>query len=268
MKDKVVVITGASSGIGLGTSREFARAGAKVVMAARTEEKIKEVEQDLLKNGFIALAVKTDVTVEKDCEELVKKTIDAFGKLDILICNAGISMRALFSQFEVDAFKKVMDVNFWGAVYCAKYALPYLLKSKGSLVGVSSVAGLHALPGRCAYSASKFALHGLFDSIRVENLKNGLHVLIMCPGFTKSNIRKTALNAIGHKQGETPRNEEKMMTPEQVAQKMMTAIRKRKREVVLTALGKNTYLFHKFWPSLVDRFAFKKLAKEPDSPFK
>ena len=130
-----------------------------------------------------------------------------------------------------------MKVNFYGTIYCTKYALPHILKSKGSLVGVSSIAGHKGLPARTAYSASKFAMTGFLESLRIENLKKGLHVLIASPGFTASNIRENALNASGANQKESPRNENKMMTPELVAQKIVCAVKYRKNSIVLTFQG-------------------------------
>ena len=126
-------------------------------------------------------------------------------------------MRALFDDCDLSVLHRLMDVNFWGTVNCTKYALPWLQRSRGSLVGISSVAGIHGLPGRTGYSASKYAMTGFLDTIRVENLKKGVHVMTACPGFTASNVRFSALTADGSQQGETPRNEAKMMTPEQVA---------------------------------------------------
>ena len=158
MKNKVVIITGASSGIGLACAREFAAQGSKIVMAARSIEKLKEVENELRNNGTEVISVQTDVSKEDDCRRLIEETVQAFGKIDILINNAGISMRANFLDVELDVLRRLMDVNFWGTVYCTKYALPYILKEKGSVVGVSSIAGYLGLPGRTGYSSSKFAM--------------------------------------------------------------------------------------------------------------
>jgi short-subunit dehydrogenase len=268
MKDKVVIITGASSGIGLATAREFASRGSKVVLAARSENVLKELENEFRKNGNEALAVKTDVTKIEDCRNLIEKTVEKFRKIDILINNAGISMRALFIDVDIQVLKKLMDVNFWGTVYCTKFALPYLIKSKGTLVGVSSVAGFHGLPGRSGYSASKFAMHGFMETLRIENLKNGLHVMVLSAGFTKSEIRKRALTEDGSEQGYTPRVEEKMMMPERVAKVLIRAIKKKKRTKILTLEGQLIALLQRIIPGIVDKGAYDALAKEPDSPFK
>jgi short-subunit dehydrogenase len=186
--------------------------------------------------------------------------------LDILICNAGISMRANFDNVDISVLQRLMNVNFWGAVYCAKHALPYLIQSKGSLVGVSSIAGIHGLPGRSGYSASKFALTGFLETVRIENLKNDLHVMIAVPGFTTSNIRYAALTANGSEQGATPRNECKMMSAETAAKYIATGIRQKKRYLLLNMEGKAVSLIKKVTTSLLDRSFYRAMAREPDSP--
>jgi short-subunit dehydrogenase len=268
MKGKVVIITGASSGIGYATALKFAELGAKVVMAARNYEELLKLEKELTSKGQEVFAVKTDVSVEHDCKVLIDKAIDRFQKIDILINNAGISMRALFANMKIDVMKRLMDVNFWGTVYCTKYALPHILKTKGVIVGVSSIAGFHGLPGRAGYSASKFALHGFLETIRIEYLKNDIHVLIMAPGFTKSKIRESALLGDGSQQGVSPINEDKLMSTEVVAKKMIRAIKRKKRNKILSTLGQLLVLFQRILPETVDRCTYKKMAKEPDSPFK
>jgi short-subunit dehydrogenase len=268
MKDKVVIITGASSGIGLATAELFAGKGAKVVLAARSRELLRQITESLSSLGYNVYSVETDVTKEEDCKNLIYKTVEKYGQIDILINNAGISMRALFNDVDINVLKRLFEVNFWGAVVCTKYALPYLIQQRGSVVGVSSVAGFVGLPGRTGYSASKYALHGFLESLRVENLKNGLHVLIMCAGFTKSDIRKKALTADGSPQGFTPREEEKMMLPEEVALSIFKAIKRRRNYVILTLLGKMTALVKRIAPRLIEYASYVKMAKEPDSPLK
>ena len=265
MNGKVVIITGASSGIGRALALEYAKRGASLSLAARRIDQLKLLQAELPSTPL--LAIQTDVTNESDCKELIDLTIRKFGHLDILINNAGLSMRALFDEIELSSFRQVMDVNFYGTVYCTKYALPFLIESKGSLVGIISVAGHVGLPARSAYSASKFAVRGFLDTIRLENLYTGLHVLVAAPGFTTSEIRKSALTADGTPQGETPRQEEKMMSAEVCAYLVAEAITKRKRSLVLTFKeGKLSVFLGKFWPLLLDRLTFYHMAKEPDSP--
>ena len=177
-------------------------------------------------------------------------------------------MRALFDDVDLEVLHRLMDVNFWGTVYCTKYALPYLQASHGSLVGISSVAGLHGLPGRTGYSASKYAMTGFLETVRIENLKKGLHVMVACPGFTASNVRFSALTADGSSQGETPRDEAKMMTPEQVARVVIRGIEKRKRLCLMEAEGRATHFIKKFAPGFLDRMFYMVMVREPDSPLK
>jgi len=265
MRGKVVVITGASSGIGRALAKEYFSRGASLSLGARRIDQLEALKAEL--QGSNILCTETDVAQEADCIRLIDRTIDKFGCIDVLINNAGISMRALFKDMNLDVMRRLMDVNFYGTVYCTKYALPYLLESKGSIVGVISIAGHVGLPGRTAYSASKFAVRGFLDTLRIEHLKSGLHVLVVAPGFTASEVRKVALTADGTPQGETPRNEEKMMSAETCAYHIAEAVRKRKRELILTFIeGKLTVFLGKFFPSLLDRLTYNHMAKEPDSP--
>jgi short-subunit dehydrogenase len=268
MKDKVVIITGASSGIGEACALEFANKGANIVIAARNLDKLNAVADNIKKIGVAVLAVKCDVSVQLDCENLVKEAIAKFGRIDTLINNAGISMRAVFNEMEVDVLKSVMDINFYGTVYCTKYALPHILKNKGSVVGVSSIAGYVGLPARTGYSASKFAMQGFLEALRTENLRNNLHVMVACPGFTASNIRNTALSSDGSVQGESPREEQKMMTSEEVAQHIVKGVANRKRTLVLTTQGKLVVFLSKWFPKFVEKQVFNHMAKEANSPIK
>jgi short-subunit dehydrogenase len=269
MKEKVVIITGASSGIGKALAYEFGGKGSKVVLAARNLKNLNEIVSDLQQLGIEALAIRTDVTVEQDCRILVEKTVEKFGRVDILINNAGISMRAIFIDLQLDVMRRLMDTNYWGTVYCTKYAMPHLLKTKGSLVGVISIGGYIGMPGRSAYAASKFAVRGFLSTLRTENRRTGLHVLIVAPGFTTSNIRRAALLADGSMQGETPRDENHMMKAETVANHVYKSVASRKRELILTFReGKLTVFLAKIFPVFVDKQIYNTFAKEPDSPLK
>jgi NAD(P)-dependent dehydrogenase (short-subunit alcohol dehydrogenase family) len=267
-KDKVVVITGASSGIGEALAYEFGALGAKVVCAARTADKLTLVADNIIAHGGEAVAVTADVSREADCRELIGAAVLAYGGVDVLVCNAGISMRAILDDVDLEVLHRLMDVNFWGTVYCVKYALPYLQKAHGSIVGVSSVAGLHGLPGRTGYSASKFAMTGFLETVRIENLHKGLHVMVACPGFTATNVRFTALTKDGSPQGSTPREEGKMMTSEEVARRIIQGVRRRKRLLLMEWEGRGTHWVKKLAPGLLDRLFYLIMAEEPDSPFK
>jgi len=265
--NKVVVITGASSGIGKACAFEFARNGAKVVLVARRENELKKIEEEIKMQGGDAMSVKTDVRNIEDCKMLITKTIEKYKKIDVLINNAGISMRASFEDLDLSVIKELMDTNFYGAVYCTKFALPYLLEQKGTIIGISSISGLTPLPGRTGYCASKYAIDGFFNTLRLENIKKGLNVLVVHPGFTSSNIRKAALSKLGVPQNETPRDESKMMHPKEVAGIIVKATLNRKRDLTLTLQGKLTVWSYKNFPRLTDRIIIHVMAKEPDSPF-
>ena len=265
--DKVIIVTGASSGIGLASARLFGREGAKVVMAARSLDRLEALAGGVAPEDRV-LCVKCDVSREEECRALVEKTVERFGRIDILVNNAGISMRAMFNDLDLKVIHSLMDVNFWGTVNCTKYALPWLLKSRGSVVGVISIAGYSALPARTGYSASKYAVRGFLDTLRIEHLKDGLNVLVFAPGYTSSNVRNAALTADGTPQGETPLEEGKLMSAEEVALKLAKALRRRRSEVILTALGKATVIAHRLFPRLTDRLTYSYIAREAGSPFK
>ena len=246
-KDKVVVITGGSEGIGKALVESLLAKGAKVSTCGRNQDKLYRLQRD---NASFPLQVSImDVSNENDCRRFIESTIHNFGGIDILINNAGISMRAELKDTSVDVLRKVMDINFFGAVYCTRFAINSIIERKGTIVGVSSIAGYRGLPGRSGYSASKFALQGWLESVRTELLDSGVNVMWVCPGFTTSNIRNAALNSKGEAQGESPMDESKMMTAEECAEIIIHAIEKRKRTVVMTFTGKRTVFMNKFFGS-------------------
>ena len=266
-KDKVIIVTGASSGIGLASARLFGKLGAKVVMAARSVDRMRELASSVADDEHV-LCVGCDVTDEKQCENLVSETIARFGHIDVLVNNAGLSMRAMFKDLDLKVLHRLMDVNFWGTVYCTKHALPYLLESKGTVVGIISVAGYSALPARTGYSASKYAIRGFLDTLRMEHMKDGLHVLVFAPGYTESNVRNAALTADGTPQGKTPLDEDNLMSAESVALRLALAIRLHRSKVVLTGLGKLTVFGHNVIPHITDLITYRYVSRETDSPFK
>jgi len=266
-KDKVIVITGASSGIGKACAFKFADKGAKIVLASRNVNEILKVENAIMKLGGEAISIKTDVRSIEACKNLIDKVFEKYGKIDILINNAGISMRASFEDLDLQVIKEMMDTNFYGSVYCTKFALPYLLKQKGTVIGISSISGLTPLPGRSGYCASKYAMDGFLNTLRLENIKKGLNVLVVHPGFTSSKIRYLALDKNGHPQKGTPRDEGRMMSGEKVAQFITEAVLKQKRDLILTPQGKIVVWLYRNFPSMADKIIFHEMAKEPDSPF-
>ncbi len=262
LRDKVVVITGASSGIGRAMAQEARRVGALVAVCGRNIEALKE--QFGSDEGV--LMYRADVSVEEDCRRFIEVVDERWGRLDVLVNNAGISMRALFEEVDLRVIRELMDINFWGTVYCTKYALPLVKKSRGVVVGVSSIAGYRGLPGRTGYSASKFAMQGFLEALRTELLHTGVHVMWVSPGFTNSNIRNVARSADGSAQKETPLKEEKLMSAEQCAEIIIEAIMNRKRTVVMTSQGRLTVLLSRFVPGWLDKLVYRHFLNEPDSP--
>ncbi|MBC8084647.1 MAG: SDR family oxidoreductase [Hymenobacter sp.] len=262
MKDKVVLITGGTSGIGRACAVAFGQAGARVVVTGRDEARLQDTARELTSLGIAHHTVRADVGLEADSARAVGEAIRVFGRLDVLLNNAGISMRARFQDVDLDVIRRLMQTNFFGTVYATKFALPHLLASKGSVVGVSSIAGYRGLPGRTGYSASKFAMHGFLEALRTELLPQGVHVLLACPGFTASNIRQVALAADGSAQGESPRNEQQMMTSAEVARHLLQAVRHRRRDLVLTSQGKLTVFLNKWLPALTDKLVLSHFRKE------
>lgn len=266
LKDKVVIITGASSGIGKALAEAAYNKGAYIGICARSVDKLEELFGNLDKERV--LVHKVDVTNITDCNNFVNAVLNKWGRIDVLINNAGISMRALFEDTDVSVLKELMDVNFFGAVYMTKSALPYILKEKGVIVGVSSIAGYRGIPARTGYSASKFALQGFLESLKTELLHSGTHVMWVCPSFTSSNIRNVARSSDGRLQGETPLDETNLMSAEECAKIILIAISNRKRTVIMTLVGKMTVWVNKIFPSFVDGRAYRHFLNEPNSPMK
>ncbi len=238
--------------------------GANVALCARDEQKLQQEFVGIDNNKL--LLFRADVSIEADCKAFISAVVNKWSAIDVLVNNAGISMRALFEDAQLDVLRSLMDINFWGTVYMTKYALPYILKNKGIVAGVSSIAGYRGLPARTGYSSSKFAMQGFMESLRTEMLHTGVHVMWVCPGFTASNIRNTALSANGSAQKETPLEEQKLMSSEECARIIAIAMEKRKRTVVMTTQGKLAVLLNKLIPSFVDKQVYKVFLKEPNSP--
>lgn len=255
IQGKVVVITGGSDGIGKALVELYLHKGAKVATCARNYQKLYQLQS--AHTGKPLFIHATDVSKEIDCRGFINAVIKEFGTIDILINNAGVSMRALVQDVDLDTIRRVMDINFWGTVYCTKFALDHIVKNKGTIVGVSSIAGYRGLPGRSGYSASKYAVNGWLEALRTELLESGTNVMWVCPGFTSSNIRNAALNSKGESQGESSMDEGAMMSSDECATHIAHAIEKRKRTLVLTFTGKRAVFMNKFFPSLADKLVRK-----------
>ncbi|MBC7848097.1 MAG: SDR family oxidoreductase [Chitinophagaceae bacterium] len=250
--NKVVAITGGSDGIGKALVDSLLALGAKVATCGRSYDKLYSLQLQYASAPLHTITC--DVSNEHDCQNFIESTIKTFGRIDILINNAGISMRSLFKDADFDVMKQIMDVNYWGAVYCTKYALDSIIANKGTIVGMSSVAGYRGLPGKSAYSASKFALQGWMEALRVEMMDQHVNVMWICPGFTTDEPRRYS--------GESPIDEETPIPPEECAAITLDAIEKQKRYVIMTFSGKRTVFSTRFFPTLADKFIHKYFFKD------
>ncbi len=266
MKNQVVIITGASSGIGKALAFEFGRQGAIVIITGRNQANLNATAAELQAANIHHHAIVCDSSSEEQTRNMVQEVVDRFGQIDLLINNAGISMRSMFETVDLQVLKQVMDINFWGTVYATHAALPHLKKVQGGIIGISSIAGYRGLPVRTGYSASKFAMNGFLEALRTELIGTGVHVLTACPGFTASNIRNTSLTGDGSIAGETMREEDKMMSAEEVASEIRKAYLAKKKTLVLTFQGKLTVFLNKWLNSLMDMLVYNTLKKEKDSP--
>jgi len=262
LKGKVMAVTGGASGIGLAICRRFGREGCRVaVIDVNGEEALREA-QALQGAGIEARAFTCDVSREEECLETIKTVIDTYGGIDILVNNAGLTQRSAFVTTQTAVYRKVMDVNFFGALYCTKAAIGSLIERRGVIVVTSSHAGYSPLLGRTGYSASKHALHGLFESLRTEIREVGVHVLMLCPGFTRTNLQKRALDGDGsitrHPRSKVGAED----TPEQVAEAVFRGVLRRKRILILTPTGKMTYWLSRLAPGLYERIMANQLRHE------
>jgi len=256
MKDNVVIITGASKGIGAELARQLAAKGARLVLAARNEKELEAVADACRKAGASVVTVKADVSVERDCQAIVAGALIAFGRIDTLVNNAGVSMWARFEDIEdVSVLERIMRVNYMGAVYCTRHALPHLRESRGRIVGISSLAGRTGVPTRTGYAASKHAMTGFFDSLRIELAGSGVTVTMIYPGFVSTGIRENATGPDGKPIRVSPVREGEVMSVEDCARRIVRAIERRERDVVMTARGRMGLWLKLFAPGLVDRIA-------------
>jgi short-subunit dehydrogenase len=256
LKDNVVAITGASKGIGAELARQLAACGAKLVLAARNAAELEAVADQCRESGATVVTVRADVAVEHDCQAIVAGAVLAFGRLDALVNNAGATMWARFEEIEdVSVLERIMRVNYMGAVYCTRHALPYLRESRGRIVGISSLAGRTGVPTRTGYAASKHAMTGFFDSLRIELADSGVSVTMIYPGFVATGIRENATGPDGKPIMVSPVQEGEVMKVEDCARRIVRAMERREREVVMTARGKMGLWLKLIAPGLVDRIA-------------
>lgn len=254
--DKVVIVTGASSGIGREVALQLASQGAKLALAARDVERLEQVAVECRQRGGQALVVKTDVAIEAECRILIERVVGEYGRIDALINNAGISMWARFDQLQdLSILDRIVHVNYLGAAYCTFYALPHLKQTRGRLVAVSSLAGKNGIPTRSGYAASKHAMAGFFDSLRIELAESGVSVTVIYPGFVTSEIRTRAFGTDGKPLKNSPVRESEVMTPQECARLMINAMGRRQREEVMTLRGKLGLWMKLLAPGLVDRMA-------------
>jgi short-subunit dehydrogenase len=254
--DNVVIVTGASSGIGRAVALQLADQGAWLALAARRIQRLEAVAAQCRERGGQAQVVPADVAVEAQCNALIGQTLALYGRIDTLINNAGITMWAPFDQVQdLAPLEDIMQVNFWGSVYCTYYALPHLKEAQGRIVGVSSLTGKTGVPTRSVYAASKHAMAGFFDSLRVELMDTDVSVTMVYPGFVATDVRRRAVGPGGEPLGESPVQEDAVMTPEACARIIIAAAARRRREVVMTLRGKLGQWLKLIAPGLVDRIA-------------
>ena len=256
MKDLVVAITGASKGIGAELARQLAARSARLVLAARSEKELETIAGQCREAGAQVVTVRADVTNDRDCQAIVSGAVVAFGRLDVLVNNAGATMWARFEDIQdVSILRQIMEVNYMGAVYCTKHALPHLRDTKGLIVGISSLAGRTGVPTRTGYSAAKHAMTGFFDSLRIELDGSGVDVTMIYPGFVSTGIRENATGPDGKPIAVSPVKEGEVMGVEECARIIVEAMETRKREVIMTARGKIGLWLKLFAPGMIDRIA-------------
>lgn len=266
MQGKTVIITGASAGIGEELAVALAARGANLVLAARDAEALARVQQRCEQAGGKALSVPTDVTDPEACRRMVERAVEAFGGIDVLVNNAGMSMWARFDEItDLTLFERLMRVNYLGTVYCTYAALPHVKARKGLLVGISSLTGKTGVPSRTGYAASKHAMQGFFDSLRIELRGSGVDVLVVSPGFVATGIRERALGPDGKAVGVSPREESRdTMDVDTCVRRIVRAVERREREVVMMPRATLVMVLKAIAPNLVDNVAAKAMRKRDE----
>ncbi len=261
-KDNAVIITGASSGIGKELALQLADQGARLALAARNAERLNAAATECRARGASALAVPTDVTDHAQCRSLVEQTVNQYGRIDTLINNAGIGMWTMFDRVRhVAIFEQLVKVNYLGSVYSTFYALPYLKQTRGRIVGVSSLAGKIGVPARTGYAASKHAMVGLFDSLRVEVAHDGVSVTMAYPDFVATGARFRNLGPDGQPVANAPPYAANTMTAETCARLILRGTAKRQREIYVSTRGRIGQWAKLVLPNLVDRAALRAIER-------
>lgn len=261
-RDNVAVITGGSSGIGREIAYQLSAQGAMLVLAAREPSLLQSVAAECRRRGARAIAVPTDVGVESQCEALIGRAVDEFGRVDTLVNNAGLSMHARFEELDsMEPIERLMRINFFGSVYCTRFALPHLKASRGRLVAVCSLAGLTGVPTRTAYAASKHAMAGFFNSLRIEIADDGVSVTVAYPGFVATEIATRAIGAHGVTLVKRPVRDSSVMPADECARRIVAAAGARKRESVMTLRGRVGLWLRLVAPSAIDRIASRTIER-------
>ena len=261
-KDNVVVLTGASRGIGRELALQLADQGARLTLSARDTAALEEVAELCRTRGGQAVAIPADVGEEPQCAALIRRSVETFGRIDTLINNAGISMWALFEEItDLSMFERIMRINYLGSVWCTWHALPHLKQTRGRLVAVASLTGKTGVPTRSGYAASKHAMVGFFDTLRIELAESGVSVTVTCPDFVATEIRERAFGPDGNPLAVSPVQEGKVMTAATCARLILASAARRERELIPSARGKLGLWLKLVAPSLIDRIARKAIAE-------
>ena len=262
LKNKIVVVTGAASGIGASISKLLAAKGARVGLLDIDETAVDATAADMVAGGSDALGIGCNVADAAECESAVNSILERFGGIDILVNNAGITQRSAFLDTQIEVYRQVMDVNFFGSLHCTKYAIASIIERRGSIVVIESLAGVTPLLGRTGYCASKHALHGLFTSLRAELIGSGVHIMIVCPGFVKTNLQARALGGDGRITTHPQSVVGKQYSPQRVASAVHKGLLKKKPLLILSPVGKLSYWISRITPNFYERLMARQLKSE------
>lgn len=258
---KVVLITGGCAGIGRALAQRFAQAGARLVILDLEQEALDSLVQHLSSHHNVeALGMCCDIADAERVEQCVNQAIEQFGGIDVLINNAGVTHRSLFAHTTREVFKRVMAINYFGAVHCTQAALPSLIERHGQIIVMSSLSGFSPLLYRSAYNASKHALHGLFETLRCELQGSGVGVMLVCPGFTATDLRKNALIGDASISAQPPLSMGKVASPQEVAEAIYRAAIKRKRLLVMSNVDWRARLLARYFPRLFEKVLLPRMS--------